>query len=107
MTDGRVAYFTPDNSTSLYQYEYFTEKWTDLPPCPYRDSGLAIIDSELTTVGGRDDRYHHTNKLFTLQQRKWVEKHPPMNTAPSHRAVVSTSDGDYLIVIGGHIGGGR
>ena len=101
-TDGQFAYFTPYDSTSLYQYEYSTEKWSDLPPCPYRDSGLAIIDSELNAVGGEDDGSHHpTNKLFTLRQRKWVEKYPPMNTACSHPALVSTSDGDYLIVIGG------
>ena len=101
-TDGRSAYFTPENTTSLYQYEYYsTEKWTDLPPCSYRDSGLAIIDSELTTVGGWDDT-SRTNKLFTLRQRKWVEKYPPMNTACSRPAVVGTSDGDYLIVIGGY-----
>ena len=105
-TDGRFAYFTPDYSTSLYRYEYSTEKWSDLPPCPYRNSGLAIIDSELTTVGGQDDRYY-TNKLFTLRNRKWVEKYPPMNTARNRPAVVSTSDGDYLIVIGGYGGDGR
>ena len=105
-TDSQFAYFTPDNSTSLYQYEYSTEKWSDLPPCPYSDSGLAVIDSELTTVGGWDGRSRcSTNKLFTLRQREWVEKYPPMNTAHSHRAVVSTSDGDYLIVIGGYVGG--
>ena len=106
-TDGRFAYFTPDDSTSLYQYEYSTEKWSDLPQCPYSNSGLAIIDSELTTVGGRDGRYRTTNKLFTLRQMKWVEKYPPMNTAHYRPAVVSTSDGDYLVVIGGRDGGGR
>ena len=102
-TDGRFAYFTPVNSTSLYQYEYSTEKWLDLSPCPYLNSGLAIIDSELTTVGGLDERYP-ANELFTLRQRKWVEKYPPMNTARNSPAVVSTSDGDYLIVIGGYYG---
>ena len=106
MIDGRFAYFTPFDSTELYQYEYSTEKWLNLPPCPYRGSGLAIVDSELTTLGGRDGR-SSTNKLFTLQQRKWVEKYPPMNTARDSFAVVSTSDGDYLIVIGGYIGDGR
>ena len=73
-----------------------------LPSCPYRYSGLAIIDSELTTVGGveyGDDRY--INELATLRQGKWVEVYPPMNTACSSPAVVSTSDGDYLIAIGG------
>ena len=104
-TDGQFAYFTPAGSTSLYQYEYSTEKWSDLPPCPYSDSGLAIINSELTTVGGRDGR-SRTNKLFTLRQRKWVKKYPPMNIARDRPAVVSTSDGDYLIYIGGHVGVG-
>ena len=104
-TDGRFAYFTPGGSTSVYQYECGTEKWEKLPSCPYRDSGLVIIDRELTAVGGHDG-YHCTNKLYTLRQRKWVEKYPPMNTARSDTAVVSTSDGEYLIVIGGWGGGG-
>ena len=72
-----------------------------LPSCPYRNSGLAIVDSELTTVGGVD-RAGRTNRLFTLRQGKWVKVYPPMNTARSHPAVVSTSDGDYLIAIGGY-----
>ena len=101
-TDGRFVYITPYDSYSLYQYECSTDKWTELLSCPYEDSGLANIDSELTTVGG-GDRAHGctTNRLFTLRQGKWVEVYPPMNTARSHPAVVSTSDGDYLIVIGG------
>ena len=101
-TDGRFAYFNPAGSTSLYQYEYSTEKWSDLPPGPYYcDPGLAIIDSELTTVGGENDRYRCSNDLFTLQQRKWVKRYSPMSTERYLPAVVSTSDGDYLIVIGG------
>ena len=71
----------------------------ELPSCPYKNSGLAIIDSQLTTVGGADG-VGHTN---TLRQGKWVEVYPPMNTARSRPAVVSTSDGDYLIAIGGNV----
>ena len=104
-TDGGFAYFTPLNSTSLYQYEYSTEKWEELPACPHENSGLVVIDRKLTAVGGRDGSHHSTNKLYTLRQRKWVEKYPPMNTARSSPAVVSTSDGKHLIVIGG-LGGG-
>ena len=102
-TDGRFAYFTPRGSTSVYQYECSTEKWEELPSCPYHNSELVIIDRELTAVGGLDGS-HWTNKLYTLRQRKWVEKYPPMNTARSSPAVVSTSDGEYLIVIGGSVG---
>ena len=100
-TDGRFVYITPRDSNSPYQYECSTEKWMELPSCPYKDSGLAIIDSELTTVGGVD-RAGRTNRLFTLRRGKWVEVYPPMNSARSRLAVVSTSDGNYLIVIGGY-----
>ena len=99
-TDGRFAYFTTAGFTSVYRYEYSTEKWEELPARPCRDSGLVVIDRELTAVGGWGGSYR-TNKLYTLRQRKWVEKYPPMNTAHSYPAVVSTSDGKHLIVIGG------
>ena len=105
-TDGRFVYITPYGSNSLYRYECSTEKWMKLLSCPYINSGLAIIDSELTTVGGRDIA-GRTNKLITLRQGKWVEVYPSMNTAFSYHAVVSTSDGDYLIVIGGWVSDGR
>ena len=97
-TDGGFAYFTPRGFTSVYQYEYSTEKWKELPACPYCDSGLLVIDRQLTAVGGGDGSYHSTNKLYTLRQREWVEKYPPMNTARSCPAVVSS---EHLIVIGG------
>ena len=98
-TDGRYAYLTPARSNSVYQYDCSSE---ELLSCPYPNSGLVIIDSELTAVGG--GLYVCTNKLFTLRQGKWVEVYPPMNTARERHAVVSTSDGDYLIVIGGYGG---
>ena len=65
------------------------------------------MERELTTVGGQDGRSPPTNKLFTLRQGKWVKKYPPMNTAHSFPAIISTFDGDYLIVIGGYDDGGR
>ena len=101
-TDGQFAYFTPHYSTSVYRYECRGEKWEDLPSCPHWNFGLVIIDGKLTAVGGFDGS-RRTNKLLTLRRRKWVEEYPPMNTACSSPAVVSTSDGEYLIVIGGHV----
>ena len=58
-------------------------------------------------MGGFDrPDYTHTNKLVTLRQRQWVEKLPPMKTGRSETAVVSTPDGEYVLVIGGYGGGG-
>ena len=83
------------------------DKWEELPRCPYYNSGLVVINSGLTAVGGYRG-YSNTNKLFTLRQSRWVEEYPPMNTAHSQHAVVSTSDGGHMnvIAIGGAGGGG-
>ena len=105
-SDLQYAYFMPRDSLSVYRYELNTEKWDELPPCLYRNSALVIIDGALTAVGGLDG-YHYTNKLFTLRQRQWVKELPAMKTARSIPAVVSTSDGEYVLVIGGHVGGGE
>ena len=104
-TDNQFAYFSPGCSNTVYSYRWSTEKWDQLLPCPYQNSALVIIDGSLTAVGGRDGP-HRTNQLFTLGQSQWVEEYPPMSTARSSPAIVSTSDGDYIIVIGGWDGDG-
>ena len=105
-TDDRFAYFALDNSQTVFRYEWSTEKWEELPPSPYSDSGLAVIDGKLTTVGGLGGLggLRDTNKVFTLQHSEWVEHYPPMNSKRCFPAVVSTSDGNYLFVIGGNDG---
>ena len=106
VTDQMMTYCTPCNSKSLYRYTMTEDKWEELPQCPYRDSGLVVIDSALTAVGGWDGSY--TNKLVTLRQSRWVEEYPPMNTARCYHAVVSTSDGGHMNVIaigGAGVGG--
>ena len=105
-TDHQFSYFTSYRSKSVYSYQWSTKKWKELPPCPYRDSGLVIINGQLTAVGGWDGSRRYTNKLFTLRQRQWIEEYPPMKTACSMTIVVSSSDGEYIIVIGGDVGGG-
>ena len=99
----QVSYFTPADSKSVYNYHWSTEKWEELPPCPCKNSGIVIINGQLTAVGGVDGS-RCTNKLFTFQQRQWIEEYPPMNTARSDTNVVSSSDGEYIIVIGGCVG---
>ena len=103
VTDQMTTYCISRNSYSLYRYTMTEDKWEELPQCPYSDSGLVVIDSGLTAVGGS-----FTNKLVTLRQSRWVEEYPPMSTARSHPAVVSTSDGGHMnvIAIGGKGDGG-
>ena len=99
MTDHQFAYVMPNGSTSVYRYEWSTEGWEQLPPSPYSNCALVVIDGELTAVGGWDGS-HYTNKLFTLRQGQWVEHYHPMNTARSSTTTVCAS-GKYICVIGG------
>lgn len=102
-TDSEFAYLTPGCSKLVYRYKLSTAEWEKFPPSPSYNSGLVIIDGELTAVGGWGGS-RPTNQLFTLQKGQWVELYPPMNTARSDSAVVSTSDNNYIFVIGG-VGG--
>ena len=105
-SNDKYAYFTSSGSTSIHRYEWSTKFWLQLPSSPYRETGLVIIDGELTTVGGRDN-FLCTNRLLTLRQNQWVEEYPHMIHPHSQAAVASTSDidGNYIAVIGGHVGG--
>ena len=106
-TDHQFAYFTADGYNTVNSYQWSTEQWEKLPSCPYSNSALVFIDGSLTAVGGWDRARHSTGKLFTLQLGQWVEEYPPMNAARSSPAVVSTSDGDYIIASGGCGDGGH
>ena len=99
ITNSGFVYFAPSGITSIYQMELGSDNWKTLRSCPYRNSALVVIDSELTTVGGWYRFF--TKKLLTLRRRKWVEVYPPLITARSSPAVVYTSNGQHLIVIGG------
>ena len=96
----------------VYRYTMTKDKWEQLPQCPLSNSGLVVVDSALTAVGGYEmeglQGYHPTNELCTLQQSRWVEEYPPMNTARYNPAVDSTSDGEHMnvIAIGGEDNGG-
>ena len=100
-TDGQFAYFTSGDSNSVYRYELNTKKWDQLPPSPYCNSALVIIDGDLTAVGG-ETKSCYTNKLLTLRQNQWVQHYPSMNIRRSETAVLSTSDHHYIFVIGGN-----
>ena len=97
--DHQFAYFMPSGSGKVYRYSWNYELWTELSQCRYSNSALAIIEGELTAVGGERGS-NHTNKLLTLRRTQWVEVYPPMKNVRSQHAAVSTPDGGHIIVIG-------
>ena len=63
VTDHKTTYCVSANS--LYRYTMTEDKWEQLPHCPYRGSGLVVIDSALTAVGGFNGNGSETKKLVT------------------------------------------
>ena len=92
---GTVAYFNPGGVNIVYCYNCLSKQWTELPK-PKIGSGFAlvIIYDLLTTVGG-----DNSNKLFTFNGKKWVDKYPPMPTKREQPAAVCS--GHSLVVAGG------
>ena len=99
VVDGNMAYFMDcDNQEQECSYNSSTRRWSRLPRCPYESSSLAVIRGLLTAIGGYKEN-GPGNKLFSIENKKWVEHFPPMPTKRSHTAAVTTKQ--HLIVAGG------
>ena len=100
VTDGSVAYFLHFNG-EVCSYDLSSKRWSELPRCPYRGGSLAIVNRQLTTIGGIKILLECTNKLLSLQtsQGKFIEVFPPM---PTKRCGTNTEiTKEHLIVAGG------
>ena len=104
--DGNTVYTNSFGSCKVYSCQMSSEGllWSSLPDSYYKDFSLAVIDSLLTCVGGFSGP--HTNTLHSLtgegHKRQWSEVFPPMPTARSHTASVTTEQA--LVVAGGYDG---
>ena len=99
VVDGSTAYFNSLHSTEVCVYDSKKQTWSTLPPCPHKYSSLAVINSLLTAIGGESSD-NITNQLFSLRdERRWVERFPPMPTKRKGAAVVCSAKS--LIVAGG------
>ena len=107
VVDGSSVYINPYASHDVYSCQMTSEGllWSTLPDSRYKDFSLVVIDGLLTCVGGGSCG-HRTNILLSLtgegHKRQWSEVVPPMPTARSHTASVTTEH--VLVVAGGYDG---
>ena len=98
---GNVAYFSTGHN--VYSFE-LPDKWTELPQCPHRLSGLAVINEQLTAIGGIKMLLNTNNILLSLKHgqsgSEWEQFLPPMPTARAYPATVTTPT--HLVVVGGN-----
>ena len=107
VVDGGVAYFMHRNGYTC-SYNSTNKKWSVLPKCPRQCSSLAVVNGQLTAIGGYDDTFMITNKLLTLHEgwlrRRWSDVFPPMPTKRSRRGTTAETSKEHLIVAGGSTG---
>ena len=111
---GKVAYFRPAGSRTIYAYDVIVSKWSKLTDCPNGKCSLVIIGNTVTAVGGACEG-RTSNQLFCLvlgiQKEEgpgmwpgnWVEIFPPMSTRRCRCSVVCVQRS--LVVAGGVIDG--
>ena len=102
VVDGDMAYFISCNG-EVCSYNVPTKKWTKFPKCPNMCSSLAVINGQLTAIGGCKNPYKtntHSNQLLSLPGYK--EVFPAMPT--KRRATTAVTSKKHLIVAGGIIG---
>ena len=104
---GNMAYFSQDYS--VYSYTLSQDMWTQLKQCEYECFSMAVVNNQLTTIGGQlGGGDTATNTLLCLSRSlwkmKWEELLPPMPTPRIWSAAVTTPT--HLIVAGGDPGVG-
>ncbi len=101
VVDGNKCYFAATFSTMVHEYDANEDEWNTFSECPHLSFTLAVVNGQLTTVGGirkRDKK--RTNVLLSLSDgQNWLDILPPMPTERSCAAVISTQE--WLIVAGG------
>ena len=110
VVDGNTIYINPEVSNKVYccQISSENQQWCTLPDSHCYYSSLAVIDSLLTSIGGRSSQFMSpcTNTLLSLtgegRERQWSEVFPPMPTARNNFASVTTEQ--TLVVAGGYDG---
>ena len=103
VVDGSVAYFA-DWDGKACSYNSISKKWSELPKYPYQHGSLAIVNHQLTGIGGCVGVFQkqtYTNKLLSLRG-SWSDVFPPMTTK-RHGTTAITSK-EHLIVAGGTTG---
>ena len=100
MVHGNTAYFS--QYYNVYSYTLSKDKWTKLKQVKYTAFSMAVVNNQLTTIGGKRD-LTATNTLLCLSKSslkmEWEEFLPPMPTSKTRPAAVTTPT--HLIVAGG------
>ena len=86
----------------IFAYHVSKDEWNQLPASAYQSFCMAVLENQLTTIGGISRDQKRTNCLYSLVGRtnkEWDDIYPPI---PTHRVCAATlTTPTHLIVAGG------
>ena len=99
--NGSTVYMSSGYSNTLYEFNSDKRVWVSSIKCDRKTFGLAVINGDLTLVGGKslDDSVLGTLTSLVKNRAgmKWIQKYPPMHT--SRQNLCCCSD-ERLLVVG-------
>ena len=104
---GEIVYYADGNlgSHKVLMFNSRREQWRVLPECPKQFFSIAVVNGQLTAVGGRQSD-KATNTLLSLPQdrpgvfqQKWIKQFPPMTYCRNFPAV-TTTDTSLIVAVG-------
>ena len=104
VTDGNLVVVRVSTSKNLYAYDSIRDKWSTFTPFPFMRCSLAIINRELTAIGGMiSENQPCTNELLQLSEEgKWnIYSSMPTPRSRSTSVTCYYDDIHLLVVIGG------
>ena len=98
-----IAYFM-NYEGEVCSYDISSRHWSELPRYHYNSGSLAVVNGQLTAIGGRKVAGECTDELWSLEgQSSWTNVLKSMPTSRCEVTTVSTTH--HLIVAGGTITG--
>ena len=94
---GNTVYVNPALSSTLYVFNAVKGEWVSSIECDRKSFGLAVINGDLTLVGGGSLEGSDLKTLTSLRSgTKWSQVYPPMNTCKGR--VTVCGNGEHLLV---------
>ena len=99
--NGDTIYVNPEREDTLYAFSVDKGEWVCSIECDRKSFGLAVINRELTLVGGESKVDGSDLKTLTClvndeSGTKWLQKHPPMVVCKGKVKVCYSKE--YLVV---------
>lgn len=91
-----------DDESAIFQYSITNNTWRTLPKCPASQQGLATLNGEIISIGGKLPQ-GAINTVYTFRNGEWMEILPPMLTARYLLSAVSHNN-EFIVAAGGLIG---